>query len=530
MKLLRIIIAACLFGFAVVCVAVEKQVECEDDCANCETSGKDAGHADEDEHEGHAHGSEAPKRIEVTAKQVKQRGIKTVRAVKGSVRKKIRVPGEVKVNSDRVAHVVSRAAGIVRNVRGKLGDAVRQGDILALVESEEFAAAKLDFYAKETEVGCCEITLPRAKEIYENVAKLIDLLDKGASEDDIKKLDGTEMGSYRGQLLVAHAAYISAKTTYEQELALRAKKISSVREMLNAETVMKQARANFQGIMDTARYETLVQYSEALQERQLAGFNAVAAEKKLRLKGADDKIIRELRALVPKIDTLKPCKCSDPECKSGKLPLLGDVLGNDAEFALYVMTAPIGGRLIAKHIVMGESIDSSTEVFTIADLSSVWVDLAVSQEDISAAREGYPVAIIFPDGGTANAKISFVSSVVDSKTRTILARAVLDNGKGRFRPGTFIEAVIRVPSNAEVIVVPKRAVQLINDYPCVFVWDKGGFEVREVELGISNENQVEILSGLNEGEILAGVNAFHLKAEFIKSAAGDLGDHHGHDH
>jgi len=179
---------------------------------------------------------------------------------------------------------------------------------------------------------------------------------------------------------------------------------------------------------------------------------------------------------------------------------------------------------------MGESIDEAADVFTIADLSSVWVDLAISQDSISSVQEGHTVTVRLPDGTKSETRIGFVSPVVAPDTRTALARATLRNPRGRFRPGTFVDASILVPSKAETVVVPKTSVQLVNDHSCVFVWGNADFELREVKTGAADGQQIEILQGVRVGEAVASLNAFNLKAEYIKSAAGDLGAHHGHSH
>ena len=161
-------------------------------------------------------------RISVTREQITRLGVKISRAETGSVSRDIRVPGEIKVNSDRMAHVAPRAAGVVREVRKVLGDKVKADETLAWIESDKLAEAKLDFYAKESEVGCCDIKLPQAKAIFENVAKLTSLLRKESSESDIRKLDALEMGKYRGGLLTSYAAYLAAHPTHKQEMSLHA--------------------------------------------------------------------------------------------------------------------------------------------------------------------------------------------------------------------------------------------------------------------------------------------------------------------
>jgi multidrug efflux pump subunit AcrA (membrane-fusion protein) len=469
-------------------------------------------------------------KVPVTQAQVARLGIKISRATKGAVQQEVRVPGEIAFNSDRVAHVVPRAAGVVRSVTKALGDRVKAGDILGWVESDELAEAKLDFYAKESEVGCCEIELPRAKAIHENVAKLLSLLRKEASEEELQALEGLEMGTYRGALLTDYTAYQAARVTQEREAGLHAKNISSGRELLEAKTALSQAQAKFDATMNTARYETMIAYTEAVQVRQVAVFNAVAAEKRLRLKGADSEAVAALRALLPKVTSAEPCVCDDPNCAEGTLPSVADTLGKDSRFAWYALRAPLDGTLIERHIAMGESIDPSSEVFTIADLTSVWVDLAISQDVISSVQQGYAVTVYLPDGANFQTNIAFVSPLIAQDTRTALARVVLDNLDGRLRPGTFIEAAVYVPAAQEAVVIPKASVQLVGDHPFVFVWGKGAFELREVETGNADAVQIEILKGLSAGEAVASVNAFHLKAEYIKSAAGDIGVHSGCSH
>jgi cobalt-zinc-cadmium efflux system membrane fusion protein len=110
-----------------------------------------------------------------------------------------------------------------------------------------------------------------------------------------------------------------------------------------------------------------------------------------------------------------------------------------------------------------------------------------------------------------------------------VARATLANENGAFRPGTFVDIDIRIPTSEETVTVPKASVQSVNDHPCVFVWVKGAFEMREVTTGYADKTNVEILKGLKVGEAVASVNAFHLKAEVSKNGSGPSCSH-GHAH
>lgn len=480
----------------------------------------------EDPHAGHDHAAEEEMTlVPVTQEQVARLGIKISPAAQGVLRREIRVPGELQINSDRLAHVVPRAAGIAREVLKNQGDQVKKGEILAWIESAELAEAKLDFFAKQAAVVNSELKLPRAQELFVNVAKMVALLKKEGTEEEIHTLDGLEMGQYRGELLPAYAAFLAARTTHQREAELHAKAISSGQELLSAATTLQQARALFQGALDTASYESRVAYSEAAQEHQVAVFNVVAAEKRLRLKGAESEVIANLRALVPLAAGVEPCPCVEPGCQEAQLPSMADTLGQDERFAWYALRAPFDGTVLQRHIVIGESLDVSSELFTIADLSSVWVNMTISQETASMVKKGFNVTIHLPDGTLAEAQTDFIASVIDPSTRNGLARATLSNPDGLYRPGTFVDIGLQLPVSDATVIVPKASVQAVYDHPCVFVWTQGAFEMREVTTGYADEINIEILKGLKAGEAVASVNAFHLKAEVSKSGSAPACGH-----
>jgi cobalt-zinc-cadmium efflux system membrane fusion protein len=94
----------------------------------------------------------------------------------------------------------------------------------------------------------------------------------------------------------------------------------------------------------------------------------------------------------------------------------------------------------------------------------------------------------------------------------------------------LLEAGITVPSSEKSILVPRESIQLINDHSCVFVRSAHGFVLKEVILGRTDRFMVEIRNGLKGNETIARKNSFHLKAEYIKNAAGDHAGCHGHSH
>ncbi len=186
----------------------------------------------------------------------------------------------------------------------------------------------------------------------------------------------------------------------------------------------------------------------------------------------------------------------------------------------YVVTAPIAGEVIEKHVTLGESVQADTPIYVVADLSSVWVDIAVYATDLGLVRIGQPATVRAGAAGLeAAGTVSYVGPLLGEETRSARARVVLPNPDGAWRPGLFVtvslvEAELPVP-----VAVPADAIQTIADAPAVFVRYGDTFEVRPVELGRRAAGWVEVVQGLAPGERYASRGSFVLKADLGKAAA-----------
>jgi membrane fusion protein, heavy metal efflux system len=197
----------------------------------------------------------------------------------------------------------------------------------------------------------------------------------------------------------------------------------------------------------------------------------------------------------------------------------------DASLRSQNVRAPISGRVAERKVELGAAVgrdNLETALFVVVDLSTVWVELAVSSPDLPMVREGQSVAVMlrgFPDATTG--KIVFVSPLLDKDTRTARVVAVIDNPDGRWRPGSFVTAAIAVEEHAAPVVAPFSAVQTVEGRKAVFVRTKDGFEKRDVVLGQRDDQSVEIVSGLDAGETIAVSNTFSLKAELSRPGEED---------
>lgn len=187
----------------------------------------------------------------------------------------------------------------------------------------------------------------------------------------------------------------------------------------------------------------------------------------------------------------------------------------------YEVRAPISGRVVERKVDVGAPVGKegdASELYVISDLTGIWVDLSVPLGDIDAIKEGQKVKIGHA-GKSAEGTIVFVSPVVNAETRSARVIAAFDNKALSWRPGTFVNAEIALGQQEVAIRVPRTSLQTIEGRTVVFVRTPVGFEKREVTLGKSDADDVEVISGLDAGAAIAVGNTFVLKADLGKSEA-----------
>ena len=196
---------------------------------------------------------------------------------------------------------------------------------------------------------------------------------------------------------------------------------------------------------------------------------------------------------------------------------------------LVTVVAPRSGVVVNRGITVGTSVDPSTTLLTIADLSRVWILAEVPEANIPAVRVGARAQLDFPASGRAPfaARIDFVYPTLSERTRTLRVRFSAANPGGGLRPGLYGTAAFD-SAGQSVITVPRDAVVDTGLQQHVFVATGDRFEPRAVALGVQLADRVEVRAGLKEGERIVAAGVFLLDSESRLRATGGAGGHsHG---
>jgi len=193
-----------------------------------------------------------------------------------------------------------------------------------------------------------------------------------------------------------------------------------------------------------------------------------------------------------------------------------------ANLRRYALRSPIAGRVIDRRVDLGAPVggdQQEKEIYVVADLSSVWVELTASAPDLALLKEGDDITIEDSTRAKATGKTIFVSPMVSKETRTTRVIVSLDNADGRWRPGSFVGASIPVDQRPVELLLPRNALQTIDGKLIAFVQVPDGFEAHAVQAGAMTEDAVEVIGGLKPGEIVAVLNTFVLKSDLGKAKA-----------
>jgi cobalt-zinc-cadmium efflux system membrane fusion protein len=358
-----------------------------------------------------APGKTALPRVRFASSEVAERiGLETAPVKKSAVSPAITANCEVGYDETRLAHVRPRVRGIVREVRVQAGDAVRRGDVLAVIDSAELGQAKADYL----------VALPLVELWTKNRRRFQRLEDEGV---------------------------VAGKKLLEAEAEL--------------------ARAKAQVVKARQRLQNL-----GLASDQIASL------------------------------------ADEPAARRNLLQIV----------------APQDGTVIQRRAVSGEAVQATSELFAIADMSTVWAHLDVYERDLPRLAVGQSMTLRVPGlvPREFSGRVIWIDSAVDERTRTIHVRAEVDNPQGLLRANMFGAGEIHVGERHSSLSVPGKAIQWEGTSYVVFVKKAADlYEPRRVLRGADLGDAYALAwADLRPGEAVVTTGSFLLKTEILKGAIG----------
>ena len=310
--------------------------------------------------------------------------------------------------------------------------------------------------------------------------RLGDTVEKG---EVVAIIDSREVAEAKSEYVAARTNLELQQTLFEREQSLWDKRISAEMQFLRARTT--------------------------LTETQLRGELAVQKLRALGL-GEDEIGILERRTEAVRTASAAP----DGGAPTKQAPVSG--------LQRYTVRSPISGQVVERLVNLGAPMGGegeNKELYVVADLSTVWIELAMPTGDLKSIRQGQSVTISSGDGPASHGRIVFVSPILNPETRSARVIASVDNDGMVWRPGSYVTAKVTTAEEKVDLRLPKAALQTVGGEQVVFVRTADGFEKREVATGKSDDAFVEIVFGLDPGEEVAVANSFVLKAELGKAEA-----------
>lgn len=198
-------------------------------------------------------------------------------------------------------------------------------------------------------------------------------------------------------------------------------------------------------------------------------------------------------------------------------------LENSQTLVSVEVKAPGAGVVIARTATAGEVVAEGAALYTIAGLDKVWVELEIPSKDLGRVKAGQAVVLHADEGEATQGVIASVAPLVSAENQTAVARVVVLNPDGRWRPGGFVKGAVTLSSSRAPVTVKTSALQTLFGFDVVFSQHGDVYQARPLELGRRSGDRVEVLKGLAAGETYVSEGSFLIKADIGKTGAS-------HDH
>jgi multidrug efflux pump subunit AcrA (membrane-fusion protein) len=465
--------------------------------------------------------------VRLTADQQRAIPLRTATIQAGPVASVLKAPGRVAPDETHYAYITPRAAGVVRSVTAQIGQEVKAGDLLAVIDSPDVAQARLDLVTRTQAMDVARAKADWQDALYRSTNELIERLKANDTPDEIhRRFEDRPIGETRERLITAYATFRLAEVTLERNQELQAKNAISLSQYQQARAEYESASAVYEGLMDRMGFEAALAHTQARQARRQAETAVRVAIESLRVLGLTRED-PELQAAEQRLavasrppSTLADAVQGDATTAAGPT----GVLEGTQPVSTYELRAPFAGTILERGVVVpGVAVDTVHQLFTIADLSTAWIEVHVHESDfplLAGTRAGR-VAIrarAYPDR-VFEGTVLYTGDLVDEKSRMVKLLARAGNAERLLKPGMFVEVRIRSEAGATTPRVPESA--LLTDGGVTFVYVRTGpeqFERRDVEAGDPEGGFVVARRGLKPGDEVVIEGGFKLKSEAIRLA------------
>ncbi|TFG89312.1 MAG: efflux RND transporter periplasmic adaptor subunit, partial [Gemmatimonadales bacterium] len=437
---------------------------------------------------------------------VSQALVSTAKVQQGDLTQVLRVTGEVQLDRTRVVEILPAAPGRVTSIRARLGQQVKQGDVLAVIHSSELGEAEaayleawtaLEIAAKEQER---QVTVNAALEkLLERLARTPDASQGSAAAGD-SVVPAELLGEWRSKLIGAAASLQKARSVHEREKALLPKQASSQAEYEEAQRELRTTQADYAALVEEVHLNLQLARLRADNAVRQAEAKCNAVAQRLRLFGLDAETITSVAHLK-----------------------------ENGRFASLEVKAPRSGTVTVQDASQGRFVDATHSLFTIGDLSNLWVWCDLYERDL-AALHGHlgqgknvkaNVRVLAFRETVFSGVVDLVGSAVDEHTRTVKVRVQLANAEGMLKPGMFANVEIELPTDQRAVLAPRQAI--LTDAGKAFAfqhWKDDLWLRRDVVVGRTQGDHVEIVRGLEPGVTIATKAVFMFKSDVLRAKMG----------
>jgi len=357
--------------------------------------------------------------------------------------------------------------------------------------------------------------------------------ESGHEEARAVEIDAETQKKYGITVTVAEKKAIGGNITSTGKVEVNGDRIAHVSPAVSGKVVSVDASLGdyVKAGQSLAKLDSVEVGQSLARYEQLKARAALADSNMERVKRLVEKKIAARKEILA-AETERLTALSEMHAEEERLLLLGlsrgDLQDMDRRRILLPVRSPISGTVTEKHVVTGEYADPSKQMYTVADLSSVWVQVDIQERDLAKVSKGQAATVkanAFPED-MFKGRVTYIADFVDEATRTVKARVEVANPGRMLKPEMYVSVELaQPPSGPPVLAVPQDALTEMEGDTALFVTVDGmRFEPRAVTAGARSGAMVEIVSGLEEGDKYASSGVFIIKSELGK---GELGEH-GH--